>query len=137
MEDFEYMKQNWTLNLAGNPLVCTCESLPFLKWVFETQIMVANLDETYCSYDDRLISFSDIEDKELGKLEMKCRSRAYIIWSAISLCVTIIFLGMFICFYRHRWDVKYFCLNLTRGRKLAQRVEDKKVYAFDAFVAFH
>ena len=134
---FDSMKHNWTLNLAGNPLVCTCESLHFIKWVFQTHIDIKNLDETYCSYKDGLVSLSDIKNEELAKLEKRCRSNVYIMWSAISLCVVIIVLGIMICLYRHRWDVKYFCLNLISDRKAAQRIEDGKVYAFDAFVAFH
>ena len=129
--------QNLSIDLSGNPIVCACTALHFITWMMESPIRFIKLRNTQCSLGDTIISLQKISRKELQRAKVQCQGRAYIIWCSVTLCISFLILATAFCIYRHRWDVKYFCLNLRQYRKLKQTIDDRKVYKYDAFVAFH
>ena len=114
-------------------LVCSCDLLKFIDWVIETPVSIGN---PACWYDNKVIHIRDSRTTKIHQLIQKCRSKTYIVATTVSLAVFVVVLGVLIFVYRHRWDVKFFCLKLVRNRKIYQDLLDHNMYKYDAFVVY-
>ena len=127
---------NFSLNIYGNPLQCTCESLDFLKWLKRSESNIANYENTSCLYGKTIYKFKSMDDI-LNKLDFEC-SKTFALKIAGSLFVLAI-LGMIfsVFLYRHRWDIRYCMLQIShKGQKYQRIVEQTRNYVYDAFVAY-
>ena len=54
----------------------------------------------------------------------------------LAFLIFVIALSVFL--YRHKWDVRFFCLRYVTNRKAYQEIEgSEEGYEYDAFVSFH
>ena len=58
--------------------------------------------------------------------------------SAGLLSFLIFVIAIYVFLYRHKWDVRFFCLRYVTNRKAYQEFEgSEEEYEYDAFVSFH
>ena len=130
------MCHNLSISIIGNPLQCSCNSLDFLKWLKRSKSNVANYENTSCLYDNVIYSFAGMEDI-LNKLDFECSKTFALKIAGSLLALTILGIVFSIFLYRHRWDIRYCLLKFSnKGKKYQRVVDQSKIYAYDAFVAY-
>ncbi|XP_056020883.1 toll-like receptor 4 [Ostrea edulis] len=131
-------KTRLSINLANNPLVCTCQSLGFLEWMKES------LNKHFLDQDKYTCSFSNSTKTTLGDLDQvistlkrECKS-----YTTLVVAVTVILLVTIVCFslaimYRYRWKLRYLYYAGKRSSKGYSKIlEEGREYHFDAFISY-
>ncbi|XP_052106961.1 toll-like receptor 4 [Mytilus californianus] len=126
------------LNLSGNPFVCSCATLEFLKWISETKIDLLDRSKYECKYENgSKSSLANVNDV-FNKLQKECSSYPGVIigiTGAIFLSVSIILFGLF---YKYRWNLRYlYYITKNRFRGYIPVIENSsKSYIYDAFISY-
>ena len=106
----------YNVSLRGNPFVCTCHSIPFVKWMqkkikpsSEQLMSIDDGDNIHCLYQnntDRLL-----QNISISKLEMDCKENIKFVenllktvFAPVSTIVIIAALVALLC-YRLRWHI--------------------------------
>ena len=134
---------NILVDLSLNNILCTCETLTFLKWMYlnslGTRIKFHNLDSYKCtSQNSTKHSLSNLLTITVD-LEKQCSSYlGLIVGSAIALTLIIFFIiGGAI--YRCRWKIRYIYYMAKRGYKGHSHVinmNQGNCYKYDAFISY-
>ena len=133
---FQPIGKGFSIDLQDNPLVCSCESTHFLRWIMETKIFVKHWKTYTCTYNMHLKKLAFIKDI-LKDLNIECNSKQWIMISSVTFGLVAFILALTIALYRHKYEVKIVCLKLTYQWKQYQPLLDTRSYEYDAFVAFH
>ena len=128
--------RSFSIALKDNPLVCSCESLVFLQWLMITKINVTHWKNYTCTYNRHLKELFYIENIS-SDLAIECSSKQWILISSLTFCSVVLMVLIAMVFYRHKFEIKIFCLKLTYQWKQYQILRDTQYYEYDAFVAFH
>ncbi|VDI76814.1 Hypothetical predicted protein [Mytilus galloprovincialis] len=107
------LKGTITLFLEGNPFVCSCDSLDFVKWLFNTKVKLDRQGNFSCLfYDGSLITTSEVY-KRMQDVENHCTTTSHRGWMIVSiiLFVVILVVGIVIAGFRYRNNLKTFCLE--------------------------
>ena len=135
-----------SLALAGNPFICSCDTLDFLKWAIELDpgrngsLQIIDFGEVVCTFDKNSnASFAESLDDIIKQLNIDCNIIKYIVITVVSAAVITIVVGLSIFARRHRWDIRFWFLNLTMRRKRRAAIADelREIYRYDAFVSYH
>ena len=134
-----------SLALAGNPFICSCDTLDFLKWAIELDpgkngsLQIIDFGEVVCTFDENSnASFAESLDDIIKQLNMECNIIKYIVITVVSAAVITVVVGLSMgC--RHRWDIRFWFLNLTMRWKRRAAIADElnEIYRYDAFVSYH
>ena len=136
--DLSSLMRNVTfrVDLLGNPLQCSCESLVFLHWLMKEQSSIKNFEITSCLSKGKIINFTNIDDM-IDDLDFSCSKTVALVISGSLLGLTLIGIFISICLYRHRWDIRYCMLKMShKGKKYQRLIDQTTTYKFDAFVAY-
>ena len=130
---------NMHLSLKENPLLCSCDTMSFLEWMNERKGKINNWSQHTCTYKSKNTKLSLLEGTILPDLTIACSSKTLLIIASVTLTSICLIIGISVCLYRHRFEVKYACIRLIWQRKKYNRLirEDKLMYKYDAFVAYH
>ena len=130
---------NMHLSLLGNPLSCSCDSLDFLEWMDEMKNIFLSWGNYTCTYRGKWTSLKLLKSTIVHYLSIDCSSNTLLVISAVTLFAMSLILCISICFYRHRFEVKYACIRLIWQRKKYDKLirKDNLMYKYDAFVAYH
>ena len=131
---------NFTINLKGNPIQCSCDTFQFLQWLHDrhrTKNMFQDFDQYSCVYSEKIYTFENVAEV-LDKLHFQCL-QDLIIKVTASVGSFLIFVAAFSVFlYRHRWDIRFFCIKFVSKRNAYHELEEFSIaYDYDAFVAYH
>ncbi|XP_067661408.1 toll-like receptor 4 [Haliotis asinina] len=123
------------LDLSYNGLLCTCENIDFLDWLFSSKI-ASNVQSFHCVDKDRnILLFKDHGDTILTNLKESCNSFLGMTLGALTSLVFLLFLMSFVVCYRYRWKIIYWYyvikLKLRNNRK-----EYVRLFDFDAYVSY-
>nr|UCK81505.1 Toll-like receptor 6 [Arenicola marina] len=124
------------IDLRSNPLICSCDTLGFMEWVARYQdggIQFIGIEQYQCTYYGHLTSLLHL-DRMIREMRLSCAKAAIIISVCVSLAASILAIVLAVCCRRHRWDIKYFFLNLSIWRKAHS--EEKVSYKYDVFVGY-
>ena len=136
LDTLKHSSPNFTLNLLGNPIQCFCETLSFLKWMYHRQAMFVRFGDYSCIHDGEVISFKNMKPL-LDKMDFTCSLNLIAKVSAGLLAFVICVTAISVFLYRHKWDVRFFCLKFIASRKSFQELlENETSYEYDAFVAY-
>ncbi|XP_052106948.1 toll-like receptor 4 [Mytilus californianus] len=130
--------RKFSLNLKGNPFVCSCASLKFLKWISQTKILLLDRRKYECKYENGTKASLANVNNIINKLEKDCSSYPGVIigiTGTIFLSVSIILFGLF---YRYRWNLRYlYYMTKNRFRGYVPVIENSnKSYLYDAFISY-
>ena len=128
---------NFTVNLRGNPLECSCSNLPFILWIYNNRPLFSSFDRFSCVYNNSLVKFSNIEQL-VRNLNYECSMNLALKLSASLLALVIVITGVSVFLYRHRWDVRFFFIKFAEKRNVyIEREGFRHLFEYDAFVAYH
>ena len=137
IESLKYHSPNFTINMVGNPFQCSCETIQSLTWMHKRQSMFSRYDEYTCIYYNKLFTFNNMSHM-LDLLNTECSQDLILKISASLLAFLIFVVALSVFLYRHKWDVKFFCLRFITNRKAYQELQDDDTeYEYDAFVSYH
>ncbi|XP_061176918.1 toll-like receptor 4 [Saccostrea echinata] len=130
---------NLTINLKGNRLICSCDTIDFLRWFSKYREHFRNYSSYSCSKTHKdLFSFKDLE-KSLIRLQSECQSNTfYYVLGSTTLSLLLSFV-ISVSIYKNRWKIRYlrytakqrFC---NRYIRLNNKTDDPFMY--DAFVSY-
>ena len=132
------------IDLSENDILCTCDTLDFLKWVHHHStggriIFFKNLKTYECTFQNSskysLFHLPYIIDN----LEKQCSTyTGLIVGSAIIISVLIVIMIGGIL-YRNRWKLRYIYYMAKRGYKgsaHAQNMTQRNLFRHDAFISY-
>jgi len=132
-----FIQSNMTIDSSANPIQCSCETLPFLRWMENKKGNLAKFKAISCLINDKLVTFESLQIQILSKLEFECASNVILQISSGLLGFGLLTVAVSVFLYRHRWDIRYFFLNLTARRNQDQLVREKLTsFIYDAFVSY-
>ena len=127
---------NLTLNLLGNPIQCSCETLASLGWMNQRQSMFISFEDYTCIQNDEVTKFKNI-GQLLNSLDYQCSLNLIVKVSASLLAILIVVIAFSLFLYRHKWDVRFLCLKFIANRKAFQELDELETqYEYDAFVVY-
>ena len=128
---------NFKLNLFGNPIECTCNSLPFIRWMYDRQDMIEDFMTYTCIHDNTVVEFQNLKTV-LADIEFQCSLNLALKLSAAVLAFVVFVTGIGVLLYFRRWDIRFLCIKFVHERHVYERLEESgKEYEYDAFVAYH
>ena len=138
-DDFEVLRTsspNLTLNLLRNPIQCSCETLSSLWWMYNRQSMFVSFEDYTCIQNGEVTKFENI-GQMLITLDYQCSVNLIVKVSASLLAILIVVIAISLFLYRHKWDVRFFCLKFITNRKAFQELDELETqYEYDAFVVY-
>ena len=125
------------LNLSGNPLQCSCQTLNFLNWMDSNKERLDDFEKYLCMYPKEYVPFTKLSNYIIASLIFECSMRTTVIVSGSLLGLGLLLLATSVCCYRHRWEVRYTFLRLTqRGQRYQQIINQPVEFEYDAFVVY-
>ena len=126
IDEVKSHSKNFTINMWGNPIQCSCETLSFLLWMYHRQSMFDRFDNYTCTYGGEIKYFKNMAQL-LRTIDSNC-SENLIIKATVSLfALMVIVIAMSICVHRHKWSVlKFFLLEYITNRKLYREFEESE-----------
>ncbi|VDI21995.1 Hypothetical predicted protein [Mytilus galloprovincialis] len=125
------------IDLSGNTMLCTCETLHFLQWMTETNVILLNIDSYKCSYGNGTVTTLHQLSFIVKHLELQCSSETILIASVSVLIVcSLTVIGLAIL-YRYRWRIRYWYYK--RKFKAAYTTTDQgyeQMFEYDVFISY-
>ena len=126
------------LDLTGNMLMCSCETLDFLHWMDNTKIDLVGKENYKCSFRYKIIAGWENVSRKINTLDDECTSpnTSLIIGvsASVALCLAVIF-GVSI--YRCRWRLRYWYYKSKIKLSYETRGHDyERIYEYDMFIAY-
>lgn len=139
LED-KHRRFNLTLDLSGNLLDCTCDTIPFIHWIRDSEINFQNKNSYQCKMShNRKRTFSELTSI-LNELGNECSSNAASMTIGITMTVmAVIIVGLTTLLYRFRWTIRYFFyLTKWEFQEIISPKEQKrqKDFEYSAFVTY-
>lgn len=126
--------KNLKINLSNNPIICSCDSLIFLKWLQKHHLAFKNFNGYKCSNPK---TFKTLKDAVIS-LDKSCPTYTTLTIAILLLIISFLVLLIILIIYRNRWKLKYW--YYIAKRKYFQHdyllLEDRQNYKFDAFLSY-
>ena len=137
LDEVKSHSPNFTINMLGNPFQCSCETRSFLWCMYYRRSMFERFEKYTCTYNGNLTRFSNMKQL-LKTIDYDCSSKLILKVTASLFVSIVIVIALSVFLYRHKWDVRFFCLRYVTNRKAYQELEEsEEEYEYDAFVSFH
>ena len=127
---------NLTVKLLGNLLQCSCKTLSSLWWMYHRRSMFVSFEDYTCIQNGEVTKF-----KKIGQLLITLNNQCYlnlivkVSASLLTILTVVIVISLFL--YRHKWNVRFFCLKFIAKRKAYQELDELETqYEYDAFVVY-
>ncbi|XP_069120715.1 toll-like receptor 4 isoform X1 [Argopecten irradians] len=125
---------NLTVNLYGNKLQCSCETLEFLQWLGDKRDKFDDFQRYQCQFpDENIRNFSDFEDVVTDLMKSCHKYTGLIVGVAVFLAVSLILSGIV---YRYRWRIRYvYYMTKSKYMEYVTLTTNNDEYRYDAFVS--
>ena len=138
LETVHISNKNFRVDISGNHLQCTCDTLDFLQWISTTDIVFNNLNKTNCQLKNKTTVSLLNANLLFTTLSIECSSYTSLI---IASAMLFVFSSILICcvIYRHRWKIRYLYYVIKsryRGTIKAPTNSSEIYYEYDAFVSY-
>ncbi|WAQ95452.1 TLR4-like protein [Mya arenaria] len=137
--DTQATKHNVTLNMPFLGLECSCEQLPFWKWLNTTKVTIKVNNGDRCMLNgkpQRLENHSDYL-KVVNTLEhVECIDRTWVTWAisgSSALVAVVLTLIISTIVYRNRWKLRY--VYYSRKRRYVHTGFDR-LFSNDAMISY-
>ncbi|XP_021372369.1 toll-like receptor 4 [Mizuhopecten yessoensis] len=122
LHNYQSKSDNFTVKLAGNPLVCDCESLDFISWIGTTQA-IYDKDQLVCVHNNmKIVKLLE----SFHEFRIHCVSQFWLTVST-SLAVIVLVFGIVL---RLAWRYS------VRLRSLCRQPVEHDTYPYDIFVSY-
>ncbi|XP_050388397.2 toll-like receptor 4 [Patella vulgata] len=127
-----------TVDLSGQTLQCTCETLPFLKWMKSNTTIFVRRDDYKCEDNKKKELILSNLDAIIIQLERQCASLSVmvIILTGSLFVIASVLIGSLI--YRYRWKLRYlYYLTRNRYHRAFPLVDNENTqFEYHAFVSY-
>ena len=124
--------------LHGNAMQCNCQTLKFLKWLFETHVTLDNNGNYSCVYIDGSRKTTSYVYQNTHLLTVECASKFWLIFSVCMTALLILIIVISSIAYRYRIVLQYWYLHMRRKFRLYSKLNDElENYKYNAFIAYH
>ena len=130
--------RDFTVDLSGNPLECSCLTITFMEWMLATHVIFDKWDDYFCLYYQSLVLMDRAGIEEiLANLYIDCNNKTWLIVVSVCCVLLTLIIAVSIIVYRHRWEVTYCCNRFVVRRKKYQQFEkhQDESWRYDAFIA--
>ncbi|CAG2244405.1 TLR13 [Mytilus edulis] len=126
-----------TIDLSQNILQCTCKTIPFLRWMLESNVLFVNLQEYSCTFDNGSTIIMNPFDNKVLQLEKTCKSYLGLITGGSMAILVLIMTVIASIVYRYRWKIQYM-YYMTKGKYSYSKIlpDDDDEYTYDAFISY-
>ncbi len=128
--------KNIRLKMDGNPLSCSCDSIDFLEWFQNTNVIIINKGNLTCHNSNQFLI--DIDTRQLYE-SCDAKKKYFIIIGGLLTLLLLVGLFAFLV-YRYRWKIAWhmytFRQNLHKNVKTNQTEFDMKDKMYDGFLAY-
>ena len=125
------------VDLSGNTLLCTCETLDFLKWLKFTKVILVQRDNYVCTFNNGSSNNFSSLSYIISSLNSQCTSYVgVVIGVSVTISVCLVSLGSIVIYF-FRWRLRYFYYKAKikiPQRKLAHGYEE--ILDYDAFISY-
>ncbi|XP_076117679.1 toll-like receptor 4 [Mytilus galloprovincialis] len=138
LEEVYKVKNNFSIDISGNPLKCSCDTIEFIKWMSTTKVKILNKRETAC-----LTSRGDQEsllkpNRIFEKLQIECSSYSSLIEGTVASLVVFVFVLIWGICYRNRWRLRYMYYMVKNKYQVQNKgnLDNDSQYEYDAFISY-
>ncbi|XP_021372269.1 toll-like receptor 2 isoform X2 [Mizuhopecten yessoensis] len=104
----------FSVNIHGNPLVCSCHDLDFPRWVFRTTVLY-NKEHLQCiTPNGDFIHFKELH-RTFEKFEINCASFSWLIVSTILLILISVLVTVSLVTWRYSAKLRVWCRQPAEG----------------------
>ena len=133
--------QNITINLSGNPLKCTCDTIQFIKWMATTKVQFYKHRNANCYLlgNNKIVPISPDPELVYAQLQKHCSSYTSLIIGVVASLMLFVFILIFGLIYRHRWRLRYMFYMVKYKYKDENKnsVGSQEIsYEYDAFISY-
>lgn len=125
------------LYLDQNLFECNCNSVRFLKWLYETSIYLDNGRNYSCLDMDGSHKTTFYAFQNINSIIMKCEDQDWLIASACLAFIMTLFIIISSLGYKYRITIHYWYLMVRRRYRLYSKLVESQDYKYHAFVAYH
>ena len=137
------ISDNLTIDLSDNDILCTCDTLNFLKWTqnhaLGSKIIFENIKKYKCTSENSTkFSLSHLP-MIIGTLEKQCATYTVLIVGSSIIMSAIFFTMIGGLIYRYRWKIRYMYYMAKRGYKgsaHARNIDQRSLFQYDAFISY-
>lgn len=125
------------VDLSDNVLLCTCETIDFLRWMQTTKVDLIKRDKYTCSYSNSSITHLNNILHIIDHLNSQCESKIAFI---VSVSVTSAFVLVCTCgilSYKFRWKIRY--LYYKAKIKIPYKTIGhgyEQIFEYDIFISY-
>ncbi|XP_076071601.1 toll-like receptor 4 [Mytilus galloprovincialis] len=138
LEEVYNMKNNFSIDISGNPLKCSCDTIEFVKWMSTTKIKIQNKHKTTClnSHGHQVLLLKP--NRVFEKLQMECSSYAAVIVGIVASLVVFLFVLIWGICYRNRWRLRYMYYMVKNKYQVQHKgnPDNERQYEYDAFISY-
>ena len=125
------------VDLSDNTILCTCDTLKFLRWMSVTKVDLLRREHYVCTHSNG--SATSLKDLPgiVANLSNKCQNKIPLIVgiSVIVACFLAFFSGILV--YRFRWRIRYWYYKTKIKIPYQPRGHDyEQIYEYDLFVSY-
>ena len=126
------------LDLTGNTLQCSCETLDFLHWMDSTKIDLVGKENYRCSFGIKTIAGWENVSRKINTLVDECTSPNTSLIIGVSASVALSLAVIFgVSIYRCRWRLRYWYYKSKIKLSYETRGHDyERIYEYDMFIAY-
>ncbi|XP_052099447.1 toll-like receptor 4 [Mytilus californianus] len=127
------------LDLTGNPFKCTCETIGFVKWMFQTAIKLHNQRKYQCKLSNGEKIFIQNPSRLYEKLKKECSTFTSLIIGTTVVMLLLLAIISWAIIYRYRWKLRYMYYmvkNRYHGQQPITSTENERIYTYDAFISY-
>ncbi|CAG2226548.1 unnamed protein product [Mytilus edulis] len=138
LEKVYKVNNNFSIDISGNPLKCSCDTIDFIKWMSTTKVRIHNKHKTSC-----LTSHGNFEsllnpNRVFKKLQKECSSYSSLIVGTVASLVVFLFILIWGICYRNRWRLRYMYYMVKNKYQVQNKgnYNNDSQYEYDAFVSY-
>ncbi|CAG2230392.1 unnamed protein product [Mytilus edulis] len=134
LDDLTKHVRHLTLDMSGNPIKCTCDSIDFIKWLTTTKVVLLNMFQQECR--SMKVHLNDSLTVN-NQLEKKCSSYTTTIVAVASWVVIFAVAIVGGLLYRYRWKIRYlYYMVKSKHQGYIKPMQDDNDYLYDAFISY-
>ncbi|XP_052076849.1 toll-like receptor 4 [Mytilus californianus] len=138
LEEVYKMKDKFSIDISGNPLKCSCDTIEFIKWMSTTKIKIHNKHKTSCLTSQGNRESLWKPNRVFEKLQMECSSYSSLIVGTVASLIVFLFVLIWGIVYRNRWRLRYMYYMVKNKYQVQNKGNpaNDSQYEYDAFISY-
>ncbi|XP_033741928.1 toll-like receptor 4 [Pecten maximus] len=114
LDKLKQQSSKFLVNLHGNPLLCSCDDLDFLRWAVRTTVLFDKENLRCVTPHGDSIRIKDLE-RNFERFEIDCASFSWLIVSILLLVVMVVLVTLSLVSWRYSAKLRVWCRQPADG----------------------